>query len=323
MNAETRSGAGRSAVAHAFITGGSSGIGLAAAERLVRAGGRVTIVGRDRERLEAARLRLAACSASGSRPVAAAGGRAGAPSDPAPPLDRAPLDDRSPATVIAPSTVLALAADVGDADAIAAAVAEAEARQGPITRLIASAGVSMPGRFEDLPVDEFRRQMDINYLGTVHAVRAVLPGLRRAGRGRIALMSSGAGLIGLFGYTAYSATKFAVRGFGEALAAELDGSGVTVSICYPPDTDTPMHHAEIAEGRKPIETQALTGSGGLMSADQVAGALISGMDRGDLHVTPGLEMRLLQRFGGVGDPLIRRYLAAVARRARSRSTHER
>jgi 3-dehydrosphinganine reductase len=321
MSTTTETGGERPAGRHALITGGSSGIGLAAAERLLRTGERVTIVGRDRERLAAARTRLAACVASDSR-SRAGGERTGAPGDPASFTGRASRADSATPAVITPAAVLAVTADVGDLDALAAAVAEAEAAHGPVTRLIASAGVSMPGRFENLPMDEFRRQMDINYLGTVHIVHAVLPGMRRAGRGRIALMSSGAGLIGLFGYTAYSATKFAVRGFGEALAAELDGSGVTVSICYPPDTDTPMHQAELAGGRKPIETQAMTGSGGLMSAAEVARALIAGMDRGELHITPGLEMSLLQRFGGIGDPLIRRYLAGIARRARSRAPRD-
>lgn len=262
---------------HALITGGSSGIGLAAARLLVRRGEAVTILARDPDRLAAAERLLLAERTAPDQPVAA------------------------------------LAADVTDAEALAAAIAAARARAGPVRRLVTSAGTALPGRFEALDADTFRRQMEVNYLGTVNAVRAVLAEMRAARAGRIGLMSSGAGLIGLFGYTAYAPTKFAVRGFGEALAAELSGSGVTVSICYAPDTDTPQLAAERLT--KPPQTQAITGAARVFSPERVAAALIAGMDRGRLEIAPGIEMRLLNRFHSAGGPLIRRYLDALARRA--------
>lgn len=261
---------------HAVITGGSSGIGLAAARLLVRRGEAVTVLGRDAERLAAAERLLLA--------------------------ERATPDQG----------VNALSADVVDAGALAAAIATARARSGPVRRLITSAGTALPGRFDALDPETFRQQMEVNFFGTVNAVRAVLAEMRAARSGSIGLLSSGAGLIGLYGYTAYAPTKFAVRGFGEALAAELSGSGVTVSICYPPDTDTPQLAAEMLA--KPPQTRAVTGAARVFSPERVAAELIAGMDRGRLEITPGIEMRLLNRFHSAGGPLIRRYLDALAKR---------
>jgi 3-dehydrosphinganine reductase len=83
--------------------------------------------------------------------------------------------------------------------------------------LINNAGISMPRRFSEMPIDEFKRQMDINFLGSVYPTRSVIEAMKKRGSGRVVFVSSMAGQLGLYGFTAYSATKFAVRGMAEAL----------------------------------------------------------------------------------------------------------
>jgi 3-dehydrosphinganine reductase len=97
-----------------------------------------------------------------------------------------------------------------------------------------------PGYFEEVPVAVFERTMAVNYFGTLYPLKAVVPAMVKRGKGAVVLISSGAGLMGLFGYTPYSPTKFALRGLAESLRAELKPTGVHVMIVYPPDTDTPQ-----------------------------------------------------------------------------------
>ena len=78
-----------------------------------------------------------------------------------------------------------------------------------------------PGRFLELDDDVFRSQMELDYFGTLHAIRAVAPSMVERRRGTIVGVSSSAGLIGVYGYTAYGATKYAVRGLLDALRAEM------------------------------------------------------------------------------------------------------
>ena len=128
---------------------------------------------------------------------------------------------------------------------------------GPCDVLVAAAGRAEPGYFLELQADTFRDQMRLNYFGTLHAVRAVLPDMLTRGRGHIVLVSSVAGLLGAFGYGAYTPTKFAVRGLGEALHAEFRHEGIVTSIVYPRDTDTPGLERENLT--KPGDATALRG----------------------------------------------------------------
>ena len=81
--------------------------------------------------------------------------------------------------------------------------------------------------------------MRINYLGSVYCTKAVAESMKKLKFGRIVFVSSQAGQIGVFGYTAYSATKFALRGLVECLQMELKPYNIYVTLAYPPDTDTP------------------------------------------------------------------------------------
>jgi short-subunit dehydrogenase len=109
--------------------------------------------------------------------------------------------------------------------------------------------------------------------------------------GYIVNVSSIAGFIGLFGYTDYSASKFAIIGFSEALRSELKRYGITVSVLCPPDTDTPGFHEE--NKTKPEETKAISGSAKLMQPDEVARALLSGMRKEARHIIPSFDGKLI------------------------------
>jgi short-subunit dehydrogenase len=127
------------------------------------------------------------------------------------------------------------------------------------TYLLPCAGVSHPGYFTELSPQVFEDQIKLNYLGTVFTVKAFLPLMKR---GCITLISSGAGQVGLFGFSAYSPTKFALRGFAECLHMELVASSpIHVQIAFPNDTNTPGYEKE--QDLKPMECHLMSESGGL------------------------------------------------------------
>lgn len=263
---------------HVLITGGSSGIGLAIARQAAAAGARVSLVARDPARLAAARAAILA-AAPGCAEVA-----------------------------IAP-------ADVSVEPAAREALQAAERVHGPVDVLVTAAGVARPGYFEDVPVATFERTLAVNYLGTLYLLKAVVPAMRQRGSGAVALIASGAALVGLFGYTPYAPSKFAVRGLAEALRAELVGTGVGVTIVYPPDTDTPQLAEE--NQTKPPETKALTAQAGLWTADAVARLTLVAIQRGKFAVTPGFTLTALAWSHSLLAPVLRWHFDRVVRRARA------
>ena len=133
---------------------------------------------------------------------------------------------------------LAVAADVGDRLAVEAAVERVGSELGPVDVLVANAGIGSYGRFVDLDPDLLERMVRVNFLGTAHAMRAVLPGMVERGRGRICVVASVAGRFGPPLEAAYGATKFAQVGLAEAVAVEVKAQGVGVSVVDPGVVDT-------------------------------------------------------------------------------------
>lgn len=124
-------------------------------------------------------------------------------------------------------------ADVADPDALAGAVAHLEAELGPPDIMVANAGIGAYGAFADLRADEAERLVRVNVLGTVHALRAVVPGMIERRRGHLVTIGSIAGRIGTPFEAVYSATKFAGVGLTEALVVELEPYGIGVSMVNP------------------------------------------------------------------------------------------
>jgi NAD(P)-dependent dehydrogenase (short-subunit alcohol dehydrogenase family) len=133
----------------------------------------------------------------------------------------------------APSRVLALELDVNRAQDAQAAVAAAVQRFGRLDVLINNAGYGVLGAAEETPESELRALMDTNFFGAVAVIKAALPVLRTQRSGSIVNISSLGGQLSFAGFSAYSASKFALEGFSEALAQEVAGFGVKVLIVEP------------------------------------------------------------------------------------------
>jgi 3-oxoacyl-[acyl-carrier protein] reductase len=125
------------------------------------------------------------------------------------------------------------AADVGDRAALTGAIAALESGLGPIDVLVANAGIGAYGPFADIDDEELDRLVRVNVLGTMYAIRAVLPGMIERRRGHIVTIGSIAGRIGSPFEAVYSATKFAGVGLTEALSVEVAPYGIGVSLVNP------------------------------------------------------------------------------------------
>jgi 3-dehydrosphinganine reductase len=271
-----------------LVTGASSGLGLATAELVAAAGAHVALVARDEGRLEAAREAVSARCVNGSQ------------------------------------RVLSYACDVSDRSAVDGVVGRATAELGPIDVLAACAGFCEPRRFVDTPVEEFQRHLDVNLLGSVYAVKAVVPSMIERGTGHIGLVSSMGGLVGVYGYSAYSAAKFGVTGLAEVLRSELRPHGVGVTLLCPPNMDTPGYAREVAT--EPRETAAINGIAKTVDPSEVARLFLRDIERGRFLVLHGLSNRLLYRIEGIWPELFYRLfdgkVAAVRREeVRSDATH--
>lgn len=123
--------------------------------------------------------------------------------------------------------------DVADPEAVAVLPDAVLAEHGRVNVLVNNAGVSLGGRFEQVSPEDFDWLISINFGGVVRMTRAFLPLLRREPAAQLVNLSSLFGIVAPPGQTAYAASKFAVRGFSEALRHELDGSTVGVTVVHP------------------------------------------------------------------------------------------
>lgn len=145
------------------------------------------------------------------------------------------------ATARRPETLSALAAkgchslalDVTDEASMSAAVAAVEAEHGAVGVLVNNAGYSQSGALETLPLDNVRRQFETNVFGLIRMCQLVLPGMRRAGAGRIVNIGSMGGKLTFPGGGAYHATKYAIEAISDALRFEVQGFGVQVVLVEP------------------------------------------------------------------------------------------
>lgn len=140
--------------------------------------------------------------------------------------------------------VVAGAVDVSDEEGVAALVARAAARLGPITVLVNNASVLGPRvALRDHPLDEWRQVLDVNLTGALVPVQAVLPGMRQAGTGSIINVSSGVGNMPRARWGAYAISKSGVEALSKNLALEEEEAGVRVNIVDPGRLRTDMRRA--------------------------------------------------------------------------------
>jgi len=142
--------------------------------------------------------------------------------------------------------VRTLTLDVTDEHSMQAAVDTIESEAGAVGVLVNNAGYGLYGSVEQLPMDEIRRQFETNFFGLVRLTQLVLPGMRRAGRGRILNVSSMGGRITLPGGAFYHASKHAVESFSDALRMEVRQFGVDVVLIEPGPVRTPWNDVAVA-----------------------------------------------------------------------------
>jgi 3-dehydrosphinganine reductase len=246
---------------HVIVTGGSSGIGLATAKAFAARGAHVAVVARNPAKLETARAELETARASASQRVATE------------------------------------SADLSLADATAEAFKTLAAVGFVPDILVNSAGVIIPGEFTTMSQEDFDRNLVNGFDSVVNPCRAVAPGMVERGRGHIVNVSSGAGYLGFYGYTGYSAAKFAVMGFTESLRFEMKPRNVRVSVVCPPDTDTPGLAYE--KTLRPPETEKSAGKVKPIPPESVAEAIIKGVEKNKYYIIPDFTSRLAFRLKGL------------------------
>ena len=237
-----------------YVVGGSSGIGLSIAHRMSSEGANIALFARAKEPLELALNQVATCKVSEEQKF------------------------------------YCRQIDVSSNDQVEAVMSEAMSEFGIPDVLINCAGTVCPCCFEDATYQQFDETMKVNLYGARNIISAVLPHMKKQG-GHIVNVSSLAGLVGVFGYTDYCASKFALIGFSEVLRSELKRYGVMVSVLCPPDTDTPLFREEIKT--KPDEAKAITARTKLMQPDEVTEVLINGIKKNRFLIIPGLEGKLV------------------------------
>ncbi|KAL0388664.1 UNVERIFIED_CONTAM: 3-dehydrosphinganine reductase TSC10A [Sesamum radiatum] len=187
--------------------------------------------------------------------------------------------------------VSVFSADVRDYGAVERVIQEA----GAIDVLVCNHGVFIAQELEGQELEEIKFMMDVNLMGSFHLIKAALPGMKKSraerGPGSIAIMSSQAGQVGIYGFTAYSASKFGLKGLGEALQHEIIADNIHVSLIFPPDTETPGFVQE--SKRRPQLTRTIAASSGAMKADEVAKKSLNGIQSGAFIIPCNLEGFLL------------------------------
>lgn len=139
-----------------------------------------------------------------------------------------------------------LALDVTDEESMAAAVAAVEEAEGSVGVLVNNAGYSQSGAIESIPLEDIRRQFETNVFGLIRMSQLVLPGMRKAGKGRIINIGSMGGKLTFPGGGSYHATKYAVEAISDAMRFEVQGFGVQVVLIEPGLITTEFAHAAVA-----------------------------------------------------------------------------
>ncbi len=239
----------------AVITGASSGIGRETARQLARRGSCLVLAARRGEALDE--------------------------------LADECLELGAPRAIVVPT-------DVTDEGAVEELARRARDELGGFDVWINNAGVYLMGVFDDVPTEAHRRVIETNLLGVIHGAKAAIAQFRAQGHGVLVNVASAAGKVG-YGYaSSYCASKFGVRGLGEALRQELLGTDIQVATVFPASVDTPFfEHAANFTGRK------LRPMGSVDRPERIARAIISAVRRPRREVVIGVAprgMRLMKSW---------------------------
>ena len=222
------------------------------------------------------------------------------------------LDELAAEAHSAGGTLETVRADVTSPDDRRRKTEAAERHFGGLDVLVNNAGIGATGHFADVSPDRLRSIMEVNFFGLTETTRACLPLLRQGVTPAILNVSSIAGKRGLPARSEYSASKFAVQGFGEALRAELDKEGIDVLVVCPGLTQTNF-------SRNMIEQKALLQFDHLrgMTSEMAAEATLKALARGRHDVTLTLQGRLLvllsRFFPRLVDLIVRRKVRELFR----------
>jgi NAD(P)-dependent dehydrogenase (short-subunit alcohol dehydrogenase family) len=242
----------------ALITGGSRGLGFVLAGELGRRGVRVVVCARDEEELERARTSLAADGVD----------------------------------------VTALPCDVTDEDGVAGLVADVEENIGPIDILVNNAGIIQVGPAEAMRLDDYRRAMDVMFWGALNTAEAVLPRMRARRRGTVVNVTSIGAAVGIPHLAPYDAAKFALRGWSEALGAEMARYGLTVVTIVPGLMRTGSFGHALVKGRRYAEASMFSLAASLPllteSAERAARRIVRAVEHGERFVVLGAPAKMLR-----------------------------
>jgi len=252
---------------HAVLTGATGGIGAETAHQLARQGYRLTLLGRDPGRLAGLCERLRARGADAA----------------------------------------SVALDLSDAGALDSAIRRIAAERGDIDVLINNAAITWFGRFAAMEAADIDRLVGVDLIAPMRLARAVLPAMLARRTGTIVNIGSAFGSVGFSGFAAYSACKFALRGFSEALRRELRGSGVAVVYVAPRYTRTAANAGAI---------ERMAAAIGLRSDDpaRVAVRVRRAIERREAEALVGWPERLLIRINGAFPRLVDAGLARTTDR---------
>ncbi|KAI0759591.1 oxidoreductase [Trametes elegans] len=238
---------------HCFVTGGSSGTGLALALLLARRGADVSIVARNIDRLAKA-------------------------------LERIEEARQSPEQVLRAYSY-AVDSEAGSADALLAASEPHNGRCPDV--LFLCAGASRPGFFVDQDEASLRTGMQITYWAQAFTALAGTKEMVKQGvQGKVVFVSSVLAFFSIVGYSSYSPGKFALRGLAESLQSELKLYNIDVHIAFPATIHTPGYEEE--NKIKPNITLKIEESDSGDSPESVAAAILKGVQRGQFHITTGI-----------------------------------
>ncbi len=185
--------------------------------------------------------------------------------------------------------------DMTDFAAVRAAVAEVEAKLGPVDRLYNCAAIMPFGKLLEQDNAVMHRMMAINYGGLVNITQAVMPGMLQRGRGDFVSFASMAGIIPMLLTGAYTATKFAVVAFTETLYHEHRNSGVRFACVCPPAVATPL----LQQGKATAWPKMLESQGEPIAPKVVIDAIEDCLARGKFYVFPTRNARIgafMRRF---------------------------